>query len=270
MNPPSGAAGFVDLSVVDVVLALQILVYTVVLGRALGVRLGKEIGLGAVRAFLQLSLMGYALGFLFRAGSQLVVPPVAAVMIVFATHEARRRARRRLPRDLSLMAAAIGAGALTGAGVAILCVIRPSPPLAPQTAIPILGLVVGASLTGATIAQDRLASELGLRRHEVEAALALGATPWQAAREAVREAFHAAMIPPLNSLMVVGVVHIPGTMTGLILAGKDPAQGAYYQMVISFSVVGCAAITAGVASVLGYRRLFTDRGQLRAELLPAS
>jgi putative ABC transport system permease protein len=270
MNPPSVTSGFVDLSPLDLAIALNLLVYAVVLGATLGVRLGREIALGAVRAFVQLSLMGYALRYLFAADSQVLVVVTAAIMVLFATHEARRRAKKHLPGFLGIMAAAIGAGLVLGGGTTILAVIRPTPWLAPQTAIPVLGLVTGASLTGATIAQDRLVAELSLRRHEVEAALALGATPWQASREAVRQAFHAAMIPPLNSLMVVGVVHIPGTMTGLILAGKDPAQGAYYQLVISFAVVGCVAITSAVASVLGSRRLFTDRAQLRTDLLTAS
>jgi putative ABC transport system permease protein len=56
-------------------------------------------------------------------------------------------------------------------------------------------------------------------------------------------------------------------MTGLMLAGKDPGQSAYYQLVISFAVVACVAITSAVSSVLGYRRLFTPRAQLRSELL---
>jgi putative ABC transport system permease protein len=262
-------SAFVDLSLLDLAIGLQLLAYAVAIGFALGVRLGGVIALGAVRSFVQLSLMGYALKFLFATGSQLVVVGVVPLMVLFAAFEARRRAKRHIPGDLALMSLAIGAGTLLGGAIAVLAVIRPSPPLAPETAIPVLGLVAGASLTGATLAQDRLVSELGLRRHELETALALGATPWQASRVAVREAFHAAMIPPLNSLMVVGVVHIPGTMTGLILAGKDPTQGAYYQLVISFAVVGCVAITSAVATLLGYRRLFTERAQLRGELLGA-
>jgi putative ABC transport system permease protein len=256
-----------ELGPFDTLIALQLLLYAVILAFSVGVPLGKTIAIGAVRAFVQLSLMGIILGYLFQTDSPAIVVLVLLVMILFAADEARRRAKKRVPGDFVLMAVAIGAGVVLTGSVAVFLVIRPTPFLAARTAIPILGLIVGASLTGSTLALERLVSEIELRRHEIETALALGATPAQAVRQAVREAFRAAMVPPLNHLMVVGIVHIPGTMTGLMLAGKDPKQGALYQLMISFSIVCCVSVTSAVTTILGYRRLFTERAQLRNDLL---
>ena len=105
------------------------------------------------------------------------------------------------------------------------------------------------------------------RRAQIETALALGATPREAARAALSAAIQAAMIAPINHLMIVGLIQIPGVTTGLLLADQDPGTASRYQLVISYAIVSSVAITAAITARLVMRELFTARGQLRVELL---
>src|SRR5205085_2514432 len=101
-------------------------------------------------------------------------------------------------------------------------VIRVHPWYDPQYLIPLFGMIIGNAMNGAAIAAERLGSEMESRRLEVEAYLALGASPSRASREPARRALAAALIPAVNGLMVVGLVALPGMMTGQILAGSSP------------------------------------------------
>jgi putative ABC transport system permease protein len=121
--------------------------------------------------------------------------------------------------------------------------------------IPLFGMIVGNAMNGAALAAERLTSEMELRRGEVEAYLALGASPGRASAEPVRRALVAALIPAVNGLMVVGLVALPGMMTGQILAGSSPTLAVRYQIMVAFMLAGAVAITA-TALVLWYRRRF--------------
>jgi putative ABC transport system permease protein len=124
-------------------------------------------------------------------------------------------------------------------------------------------MILGNAMNAAALAADRLAGEMETRHAEIEAYLALGASSVRAAREPVRRALRASMIPTVNSLMVVGIVSLPGMMTGQIIAGSDPLLAVRYQIVVMF-MLGSAVALAAVIVVLGYRRtFFTAAEQLR-------
>jgi putative ABC transport system permease protein len=145
-------------------------------------------------------------------------------------------------------------------------VIRAHPWYDPQYLIPLFGMIIGNAMNGAALAAERLASEMEARRAEIEAWLALGATPARASREAVRRALVAALIPAVNGLMVVGLVVLPGMMTGQILAGTSPLLAVRYQIVVAFMLAGAVAMTS-VIVVLWYRRtFFTAAEQLAARV----
>ena len=117
---------------------------------------------------------------------------------------------------------------------------------------------------------DELLSSLDEQRARVETELSLGATRWEAARAPLRESIRRGMIPILNSMMVVGVVSLPGMMTGQILEGADPLMAVRYQIVIMFMLAGATSFGCMLLALLVYRRLFNPRHQLRAELITRS
>ena len=124
-------------------------------------------------------------------------------------------------------------------------------------------MIAGNAMNAAALAAERLASEIDARRAEIEAYLTLGASPAFATRNAVQKAIRASMIPMVNSLTVVGVVALPGMMTGQILAGASPLTAVRYQILVMFMLMAAVAIT-GTLVTLRYRTtFFTAAEQLR-------
>jgi putative ABC transport system permease protein len=137
----------------------------------------------------------------------------------------------------------------------------------PQYLIPLLGMVLGNTLNGISVGLNTFTEALVTRRTEVETRLALGATRFEAAAAPLRDAVRTGMIPIVNSMMIVGLVSLPGMMTGQMIAGMNPVSAVKYQIVIIFLIAGATALgTIGVV-YLSYRRLFNARHQFRRELI---
>ena len=132
----------------------------------------------------------------------------------------------------------------------------------PQYFIPLAGMVIGNSMNAIAIALDRLVSDLRARRAEVEMKLCLGADVSEASTEMVAGAMKAGMIPSINGMMAVGIVFIPGMMTGQILAGADPLEAIRYQIVVMLMIVGSTALGSMLVVRLVRRRCFGPGQQL--------
>ncbi|MED6335091.1 MAG: ABC transporter permease, partial [Planctomycetota bacterium] len=140
----------------------------------------------------------------------------------------------------------------------------------PRYLIPFLGMVLGNGLTGISLGLERCLRELDEGRVRVECLLALGATRWEASRVVAGEAVRAGMVPILNSMTVVGLVTIPGMMTGQLLGGVSPLTAARYQILIMFLIAATTAGGVTVVVVLCLRALFDDTHRLRLERLHRS
>ena len=141
-------------------------------------------------------------------------------------------------------------------------ILKIDPWYSPQYLFPLLGMVLGNTLNGISLALERFMESLSVRRKEVEMLLSLGATSWEAAHELMRDALRTSMIPTLNSMMVMGIVSLPGMMTGQILVGVSPGEAVRYQIMMIFVIATAAAIGATLIVVLAFRALFNNRHQL--------
>jgi putative ABC transport system permease protein len=126
-----------------------------------------------------------------------------------------------------------------------------------QTLIPLAGLMIGNSMTATVLVARRLVEELRDKRAEVEARLALGQPSADAAQPYIRTALRTALVPQIETTKAVGLVFLPGAMTGLILAGVDPLDAVEVQAAVMFVVLGSAATTTAVVALGVQRRLFT-------------
>jgi putative ABC transport system permease protein len=230
-------------------------------------KLEKRLALAAVRTVVQLLLVGYILKAVFGWGTLAAVTGMAGIMIVAASRAAVQRSSRTFrgatPLAFGTLVVSGLATTLTVTGL----VIGVEPWYLPRYLIPLLGMVLGNGLTGISLCLDTLLETLAERRDEVEMELGLGATRWEAARGPLQGAVRRGMIPIINSMMVVGLVSLPGMMTGQILAGADPLEAVKYQVVIMFMIAGGTSLGCMGMAILVYRRLFNERHQLRAELI---
>ena len=120
-----------------------------------------------------------------------------------------------------------------------------------------MGMILGNTLTGVSLGLDRITHELIQKREQVEMMLSLGATRWEAYKEPAQNAVMAGMMPTINSMMVIGLVSLPGMMTGQILAGQDPEQAIRYQIIVMFFLSAASAIGCVLAVLFVFRRLFS-------------
>ena len=137
----------------------------------------------------------------------------------------------------------------------------------PYAMIPIAGMIIGNGLNSATLTVNRFIGEINHREKEIEMLLSLGAPPRAAIQDALRESVKAALLPNVNAMMTVGLVQLPGVMTGQILSGIDPLIAVRYQIMIMYMWVTTATMMNILVLALVYRRFFTPQWQLKRELL---
>ncbi|SCA57553.1 YbbM seven transmembrane helix protein [Candidatus Terasakiella magnetica] len=225
--------------------------------------------IASVRMVVQLGLMAYVLGFLFASEMPLWTMLAVIVMIGFAGYEIMARQKRP-----------IGGGWGYGIGIssvfmsatlvtvfALFVQIKPDPWYEARYAVPLLGMVLGNTMTGISIGLATLTSNLKQESDAIEARLALGHTKWQACETVVRQSLHTGMIGIVNSMSAAGLVFIPGMMTGQLMAGADPIEAAKYQALVMFLIAGGTAIGTTMAIFLGVYRLTDERHRLRLDRL---
>jgi putative ABC transport system permease protein len=255
----------IDLSALDLGLIALLILANAGASLAFRLGLGRKLLVAAARSIAQLWLLGLVLQWVFDRRDPVVVVLLMVAMGSIAGVEAVRRTSRRVPRlyPVSLLAMLSSSMAVTLYGLVVVLGTRPW--YDPHYAIPILGMVLGNTLNGISLGLDTVLEGFDRDRRQVELLLSLGAPRAEAARDVVRRAVRKGLIPILNSMVAVGIVAIPGMMTGQILGGEDPAHAARYQIFILFAIAAGVALGT-VIVVLGATRLvFDDRDRLRTD-----
>jgi putative ABC transport system permease protein len=212
-----------------------------------------------VRSFVQLTAIGYVIDYVFGLESLPAVVALLAGMVLFAAWTSAQRAKG-VPRAFLVAAGAIGVAAVATLAVLLLLQIVPA---TARYLIPLGGMVIGNSMNTASLTMARIRDGVTDRRREVEAALALGATSRQAVSPILKTALKNAMIPLIDATKTTGIIFLPGTMVGMIVAGAEPLEAVRLQIVVLYMLLGSVSIAAILVGLLSYRTLFTPRHQLR-------
>ncbi len=221
--------------------------------------LEEDIAVAAVRSFVQLTAIGYAIKLIFEADTIWLVLALLAVMVLFGALTARSRAKKVPGAFWPLLIALAVAGASTLGLVVALGVFDPTP----RYLVPVGGMVIGNAMTASAVALNRLGDEVADSRARIEATLALGATAREASAPIVRRALRSGMITLIDSTKTTGLIFFPGTMVGMLLAGANPTDAVRLQLILLYALLGSVAIAALVATGLAYRNFFTPAQQLR-------
>jgi putative ABC transport system permease protein len=151
--------------------------------------------------------------------------------------------------------------------LALMVLLKPAPWYDPQYSIPLLGMLLGNTMTGIAVALDNLTRQTLDKAGQIEARLALGQDAGQAIADIQREALRSGLIPIVNAMTTAGIVSLPGMMTGQILAGSPPMEAAKYQLLILFLIAAGTGLGSMAAVLLGSKRLFDVRSRLRRDRL---
>jgi putative ABC transport system permease protein len=248
-------------------LAASLVLVAVALGLSwrLRLRLERELVVSVTRGLLQLVAVGAALAIVIDPSTPLVWSWLwVAGIVVFAAATNKRRAPA-VPGLFWIALVANGATAVAGFAVAFGLGIFP---VQGRTLVPIAGMLVGNAMKSGIVAADRLVEALSDQRAEVEARLALGQPSMRASRPIVRSVLRTALSPQIENTKALGIVFLPGAMTGLILAGVDPVDAVLVQLALMYLILGGVATTTVITALGAVRRLFTPDHRLVA--LPRS
>ncbi len=232
-------------------------------------RLGqvRSLAIATARLVLQMMLLAVVLQKIVDADSPPLVVAVALVMLATAAHTVGARQTRG---KWQIRLEAFGA-MLIGASLVMAVSIRLSLKVEPwydaRTVLPMLGMILGNSVTAVALAAERFASDLKADRDLVELRLSLGATARQAATPALRSSVSAGLSPIINNMMIAGIVAIPGMTTGQLLAGADVGEAIRYQILLYLGISTTVVLSVLILLAIRLRRYFTPAHQLRWEAL---
>ncbi len=248
---------YIKLDEWQVGLAAALIVVNAAISLALRLRLEWTLLVAALRTIVQLALIGFVLHWVFQLDQWTIVIALVAVMTLIAGVTASQRSRRKYPGMWLTTIVSVWASSWMVTAFALFAVIQGMEKwYQPQYVIPLMGMVLGNTLNGISLGLESFNEAAATRRGEIESLLALGATRWEAARSAVQQAVRTGTIPIINSMMVVGIVSLPGMMTGQLLSGTSPIEAVKYQIVIMFLITSATALgTVGVV-LLSFRSLF--------------
>ncbi len=263
---------FISLSPLDVAIAALLLVMNALLSVVLRLGLAKQMLIAASRMVVQLLLLGLVLKLLFDLASPLFTSAIGLIMIGFAGREVMARQSRRLTGWWTY---GLGTSAMLFAGTvvtlfALTTQVRPEPWYEARVALPLLGMILGNTMTGVALGLDRLLTGAAGEQRAIDARLALGHSITEAMSGVVREALRNGLMPIINSMSAVGLVSIPGMMTGQILAGVEPMEAVKYQLLIMFLIAGGTTLGVLGAVLAAARRLTDNRQRLRLDRLSAA
>ncbi len=228
------------------------------LSNILKLNLEKDIFIATIRSIVQLFIVGYLLTFVFESDHIIYTLLMIALMIGAATQNARKKgvAIEGITWKLIVnftFVEILSQGILLGLHII---------PMEPSYIIPISGMVLGNSMVLSILFLNRFTAEVEARQEEIELILSLGGTPKQAIHHSLISSIKASMIPTIESQKTIGLVQLPGMMSGQIIAGAPPLQAVQFQLLIIFLLLCTASLTSIILGFLSYPTLFNKQMQL--------
>lgn len=255
----------VELSPSDFLIAASSLLIASALSVRLSLRMHVPLVVAALRMIAQLVLVGIALRYVIAASRAPVTLSVAVLMIAAAVHEVHSRQKHHFSgwRRYGLGGLPVAVSAVFITGLALTTALRQDEWLAPQHAIPLIGIILGTVLNSTSLALNTMLDKIHRERRAIEAQLLLGADRRTALREISSAAAHNGLIPVINQMAGAGIITLPGIMTGQILAGMDPLIAARYQILLMLLLAGAGALSVVIATRLCIASVTDHRHRLR-------
>jgi putative ABC transport system permease protein len=252
------------LSIFDLAIAATLVLLLALLSLRMHPDLGRQLVFAATRTAIQLSLIGLVLKVLFENASLLWVTLMASLMLLIAGREVMVRQERRFRGwwGYSVGTFSMFVSSFVVTIFALTVILGDDPWYTPQYAIPLLGMLLGNTMNGISIAMDRLTGTAWEQAKIIEARLMLGERADEAIADIRRQAIRSGMIPIINAMAAAGVISLPGMMTGQILAGAPPLDAVKYQILIMFLIAAGTGFGTLAAVAVGSRHLFDSRQRL--------
>ena len=255
----------IPLTPMDLALAAVFVFLLGILSNRLKLDVERALLIGALRTTVQLVLTGFVLTYVFKQSHPLLVAGISLIMLGAAGWEiyARQNKQHRRYNLITIGASSLFISSFSVTSITLIVIIGNTPWYLPQYAIPLLGMVLGNTMTGIALGTNHFGEQIYKQQKLIEQRLALGHSRHQAISELRRESMRTGMIPMINALATVGLVSLPGMMTGQILAGSAPLEAVKYQIVIMFLIAASTGFGTVVALYWYSGSFFDERERLR-------
>ncbi len=249
---------FNALSNESLLMATVLIAMAVIVSYQQKMRLEVEILHSALRAVVQLVVVGYVLHFIFGADHPLFTGGVLLVMLISAAINGGKRGAG-IKHASWIAGVSIGIGAVLTLAVLLSANVLS---FTPYQMIPVGGMVMSGAMVAVGLCFRQITTSFKSRQQEIQIKLALGATPMQACKAILRAALIFSLQPTIDSAKTLGIVSLPGMMTGLILAGMSPMEAIKYQIIVIFMSFSTISIAIAIAGYLSCRQFFNTKEQL--------
>ncbi|OAT38878.1 seven transmembrane helix protein [Proteus myxofaciens ATCC 19692] len=242
----------------SLIFSLLLVLVAIFISRKEKLSLEKDIIWSTARAIVQLLIVGYVLTYIFNVDHFILT----FLMVLFICYNAAYNAKKRSKyvKDIFLISfTAITTGALL---TLVILLLTSSIAFTPIQIIPITGMIAGNAMIATGLCYNNLGQRFQNQQQQIQEMLSLGATPKLASMSIIRESIKSSLIPTVDAAKTVGIVSLPGMMSGLIFAGVDPLQAVKYQIMVTFMLMATASISTIIACYLTYKKFFNQRHQL--------
>ncbi|MDO5047689.1 MAG: iron export ABC transporter permease subunit FetB [Anaerococcus sp.] len=221
-------------------------------------KLEKDLIIGVIRAVIQLLVVGFVLEYIFGLEN----PIFTSLLLLFMIFNAALNASKRAKGMENVFAISFIAISISSIITLLILILSGVITYIPNQVIPVSGMIIGNSMVALGLTFKQLLSNFSDKREEVETKLALGGSILDSSIELIRDSIRTGMVPTIDSTKTLGIVSLPGMMTGLILAGSSPIEAVKYQIVVTFMLLSATSISSFLAAFLAYKKFFNNRKQL--------
>ena len=243
----------------SLLLSLMLVVIALLISQKEKLGMSKDIIWSVCRAIVQLVVVGYVLKSIFDLNNRWLTILMVLFICINAALNARKRSRNI---DNALMISFVAISSGTALTLTIL-VLSGAIEFVPMQVIPISGMIAGNAMVAVGLCYSNLNQRFSDNQQKILEMLSLGASVKLASARLIRDSIRASMIPTVDAAKTVGLVSLPGMMSGLIFAGIAPVKAIKYQIMVTFMLIGTASLSTIIAAYLAYRRLYTARAQLK-------
>ena len=248
----------VNVSDLSLFLALALVLIAIFISSKEKLGLSKDIIWSVIRTVLQLIVVGFLLKYVFQINNVALTLVMSLVIIFNASLQANKRNLSPHKKFWQSWLAILLSTAVTGGILVLSGAIK----FIPSQVIPISGMIASNSMVAIGLCYKQMNTQFNDQRQQVLEKLALGASVKLASLSILRQSIRTALQPTIDSAKTVGLVSLPGMMSGLIFAGVDPVYAIKYQIMVMFMLLSATSLGAVIAGYFAYKNYFNERAQL--------
>jgi putative ABC transport system permease protein len=255
--------GIIQLSIFQLLIAYGLVIVVFALLKVRKIAHQKLLFLATLRMSIQLVLVGYILIYLFDSQNPYLTILIIVIMQAFSLYTILKRFKNQLSKALiKVILITFPIATLSVLFYFLFLIVQITPWFNPQYFIPLSGMIVGNSMTGVILGLSQMIQALNQQRDQIEEALILGAEVTTATKPIIDQSFSNAIIPTLNTMLGMGIVFLPGMMTGQILSGVSPLTAISYQIAIMLGILATVALSVLLVLYFGSKTYFNSQSQL--------